>query len=176
MFSSVVFHGSRLLVWYWIRSREVNPGHDLGVNRTISRWFKQGSSIQFQTGLRTWATLIVPHLTWPEHTVHSVITCCVEEKERLLRTLRHTFKAGPAPCLPSLRVCARSEAPHHSLCTPQQFNKTSWLSEKYSGCVWTVNFQEGEWRQQGAPGRQLPRWHWREPSYRGRIWAFFLSE
>lgn len=98
MFSSVVFHGSRLLVWHWIRSREVNPGHDWEWTAPslvdVIPFFKQGYSIQFQTGSRTSATLIVPHLTWPEHTVHSVITRCVEEKERLCGTLRHTFKAG----------------------------------------------------------------------------------
>lgn len=76
--------------------------------------------------------------------------CVEEEKERLLRHLTAHIQGRAAPCSLSLRVCARSEAaeaPHHSLCTPQQFNKTSWLSEKYSGCVWTVHFQEGEWRQ-----------------------------
>lgn len=160
MFSSVVFHGSRFLVWYWIRSREVNPGQDREWTAPslvdVIPFFKQGSSIQFQTGLRTSATLIVPRLTWPEHTVHSVIawqhfhSLCGRERATPAHLTAH-IQGRAAPCSLSLRVCARSEAaeaPHHSLCTPQQFNKTSWLSEKYSGCVWTVNFQEGEWRQQ----------------------------
>lgn len=180
MFSSVVFHGSRLLVRYSIRSREVNPGHGWEWTAPslvdVVPFFKQGYSIQFQAGLRTPATLIVPHLTWPEHTVHGVVAWqCFHwlcRRERVtLHTLQHTFRAGQGSARAGFYcefvLCQRRLRRRiTAFCTPQQFNKTSWLGEKYSACVWTVHFQKGERRQQeprpAAPspplkGSVLPR-------------------
>lgn len=83
-----------------------------------------------------------------ELTVHSIVTSapCVEEKQWLCipHTLSFVFRW----------VCALSEAaeaPHQRLCMPQQFNKTSRLTEKYTACVWAVNFQKGNWRQEEPP-------------------------